>query len=130
MYGPDRPWDDMHHRSYFLPELFKIEHDEFRSTLSEMVGHIMVPLDTHGIYDEGNMVNISPIVMIDISCIPGKIENVYIGADCSPREIQIYIGLFKEFCDVFIGSYEDMPGINPSIVEHEIKTYRDAKLVH
>jgi hypothetical protein len=37
MSGPDRPWDDLHHRSYFLPELEWIEQDEFRSTLSEMV---------------------------------------------------------------------------------------------
>ena len=29
MYGPDRPWDDMHHRSYFLPTLIRIEQDEF-----------------------------------------------------------------------------------------------------
>jgi hypothetical protein len=35
--------------------------------------------------------------MIDISHIPGKIENVYIGADCSPEEILIYTELFKEF---------------------------------
>jgi hypothetical protein len=67
MSGPDRPWDDLHHRSYFLPELERIEQDEFRSTLSEMVGHVVVPLDTHGIYVEGNMENISPIIMIDIS---------------------------------------------------------------
>jgi hypothetical protein len=40
MSGPDRPWDDLHHRSYFLPELERIEQDEFRSTLSEMVGHV------------------------------------------------------------------------------------------
>jgi hypothetical protein len=25
MTGPDRPWDDLHHRSYFLPELRRIE---------------------------------------------------------------------------------------------------------
>jgi hypothetical protein len=67
MNGPDRPWDDMHHRSYFLPGLVRIEQDDFRSTLSEMVGHVVVPLDMHGIYAEGNMVNISPIVTIDIS---------------------------------------------------------------
>jgi hypothetical protein len=129
MNGPDRPWDDMHHRSYFLPELVRIEHDKFRSTLSEMVGHIVVPLDTHGVYAEGNMENISPTITIDISRIPGKIENVYIGADCSPEEIQIYTDLFKEFCDVFAWSYEEMPGIDPSIVEHEIKTYLDARPV-
>jgi hypothetical protein len=52
-----------------------------------MVDHAMAPLDMHGIYVEGNMENISPIIMIDISCIPGKIYNVFIGADCSPEEI-------------------------------------------
>jgi hypothetical protein len=46
----DRPWDDMHHRSYFLPDLERIEQDDFRSTLSEIVDHVIVPLDIHGIY--------------------------------------------------------------------------------
>jgi hypothetical protein len=35
--------------------------------------------------------------------------------------------LFKEFCDVFAWSYEEMPDIDPKIVEHEITTYLDAK---
>jgi hypothetical protein len=48
-----------------------------------MVDHAMVPLYMHGIYFEGNMASISPTVMIEISRIPGKIENVYIDADCS-----------------------------------------------
>jgi hypothetical protein len=73
---------DMHHRTYFLLELATIEQDNFRSTLSEIVDHIIIPLDMHNIYAEGNMASMSPIVMIDISCIPGKIENVYIGAGC------------------------------------------------
>jgi hypothetical protein len=51
----------------------------------------------HGIYAKGNMASISPTVSIDISCTPGKIENVNIGADCSPEEILIYTNLFKEF---------------------------------
>jgi hypothetical protein len=84
MYGPDRPWDDIHHRSYFLPDLVRIKEDEFISTLSEMVGHVVVPLCMHGIYAEGNMENISPTIMIDISRIHGKIKNVYIAANCSP----------------------------------------------
>jgi hypothetical protein len=29
MNGYEKPWDDMHHRYYFLPELERIEHDEF-----------------------------------------------------------------------------------------------------
>ena len=129
MNGSERPWDDMHHRSYFLPSLERIEQDDFRSTLSEIVGHVVVPLDTHGIYAEGNMVSISPTIQIDISRTPGKIENVNIGVDCSPEDILIYTNLFKEFRDVFAWSYEEMLGINRRIVEHDIKTHLDAKPV-
>jgi hypothetical protein len=57
------------------------------------------------------------------------VENVFIGVDCSPEEIQIYTDLFKEFCDIFAWSYEEMSSINPKIVEHEITTYPDAKPV-
>jgi hypothetical protein len=79
----------MHHCSYFLLELARIEQDDFRSTLSKIVGHSIVPLDTHGIYAEANMAIISPTVMIDISHIPGKIENVYIDANFSLEQIII-----------------------------------------
>jgi hypothetical protein len=79
----ERPWDDMHHQYYFLPSLERNEQDDFRSTLSEIVGHAVVPLDTHGIYSKGNMVSISPTISIDISHTPSKIEKVNIGADCS-----------------------------------------------
>jgi hypothetical protein len=101
MNGSERPWDDMHQRSYFLPSLERIEQDDFWSTLSEIVGHAIVPLDTHDIYVEGNMGSISPTISIDISHIPSKIENVNIGVDCSPEEILIYTKLFKEFQYVF-----------------------------
>jgi hypothetical protein len=52
MNGSDKPWDDVHHHSYFIPELARIEQDDFRSTLSDMVGHIVDPLDMHNIYAE------------------------------------------------------------------------------
>ena len=60
---------------------------------------------------------ISPIIPVNISRDPNVIENVFIGAECSPEEIQIYTNLFKEFRDVFAWSYEEMPGIDPSIVQ-------------
>ena len=77
----------------------------------------------------GNMDNLSPTIPINISRVPSKVENVYIGAGCSPDEIKEYTELFKEFRDIFAWSYEEMPGIDPCIVKHEIKTYLDAKLV-
>jgi hypothetical protein len=96
MNGSDKSWDDMHYHSYFLLELERIEQDIFRYTLSEIVDHDIVPLDTHGIYAQGNIVIISPTIQIDISRTPRKVENVNIGADCSSEEILIYIELFKE----------------------------------
>ena len=39
------------------------------------------------------------------------------------------MALFKEFHDIFAWSYEEMSGIDPYIVVHEIKTYPMAKPV-
>ena len=49
--------------------------------------------------------------------------------ECSHVEILEYIELFKEFCDIFAWSYDEMPGFDPRIVEHKIKNYPDAKPV-
>jgi len=76
---------------------------------------------------ELNLGNISQTNPIDISVKPRIVENVHIGASCIEDEIQKYKALFQEFCDVFAWSYEEMPGIDPTIVVHEIKTYPDAK---
>jgi hypothetical protein len=75
------------------------------------------------------MGNISTTITIDISVKEGVVENINLGANCTPNEVASYTTLFKEFRDVFTWSYEEMPGIDPSIVIHEIKTYPDAKPV-
>ena len=66
---------------------------------------------------------------VDISVKHGVPENIFIGHNSSPKEVKTYTTLFKEFRDVFTWTYEEMPGIDPSIVVHEIKTYPDAKPV-
>ena len=53
------------------------------------------PLATHEVYAEGNMETIAETIPINISRTPGIVENVFVRADCSPEEIQIYIDLFK-----------------------------------
>ena len=78
---------------------------------------------------DGNMANISSMISINISWDPGTIENVYIGVDCSQAEILEYTELVKEFYDIFAWYYDEMPGIDPRIVEHEINTYPNAKPV-
>ena len=59
------------------------------------------PLPREGIFAEGNMVNISTAIPINISANQNVVEKVHIGENFSPEEIAIYTALFKEFCDVF-----------------------------
>ena len=72
----------------------------------------------------------SPSIISDISVMTDIVENIQIGADCNPEEIESFTCLFKELCDVFAWSYEEMPGIDLSIFEHEIKLYDNAKPIH
>ena len=77
------------------------------------------PLPREGMFAKKNMANIFSTVPINISAKPNVVENVHIGANYSQEDIAIYIALFKEFCDVFSQSYEEIPGIYPSIVEQD-----------
>ena len=95
MSGVEPPWEELHHRSYFLPKLDCMERNDFREILSEKIGSPVVSLSSPGQLANGNMVNLSPSIPINISCDPGKVENVYIGARCSPDEIEEYTEIFK-----------------------------------
>ena len=95
MSGVEPPWEELHHRSYFLLELDRMERDDFRDILSENIGSPMVPLRSRGQMADGNMANLSPTNPINISYDLGKVENVYIGPICSPDEIEEYTELFK-----------------------------------
>jgi hypothetical protein len=75
------------------------------------------------------MESIAEMIPIDISRTPGIVENVFIEEKCSPEEIHIYTDLFKELWDVFTWSYEEMSGIDPRIIEHEITTYPYTKSI-
>ena len=100
----------MHRRSYFLPNLDDIECDDYRAIFSEKVGRNVVPLGSYRMCVEGKMVNFSPTIPINLFHVPCNVENVYIGADCSPDEIKEYTELFKYFHDIFACAYEEMPG--------------------
>jgi hypothetical protein len=91
----DRPWDDLHHRSYLLSDLGRIEVGEFVLTMTRDRSCPINPLNTHIVYTEGNMETIAKTIPIDISRTPGVVDNVFIRVDCSLEEIQIYTDLFK-----------------------------------
>jgi hypothetical protein len=125
----DTPWDDGHHCSILFLEQRTIVGYQRLSTPSTVVIISTIPESTQDMFYEGNLSNISLTIPLDISIKPGVVENVHIGASCSHDEVVTYKSLFQEFCDVFAWTYEEMSGINPDIVVHEIKTYLGAKLV-
>jgi hypothetical protein len=97
----DTPWNDGHHHSILFLEQHTIESYQQISTSSTIVVISTVPESTHDVFSEGNLRNISPTIPLDISIKPGIVENVHIGALCSPDEIVTYKSLFKEFRDFF-----------------------------
>jgi hypothetical protein len=123
----DTPWDDRHHRSILFLERDTIESYQQIWALSIIVVISFVPDSTHYVLYEGNLSNISPTIPLDILIKPGVMENVHIGASCYTDEVHTYKSIFQELCDVLSSSYEEMQGIDPDIVVHEIKTYSDAK---
>jgi hypothetical protein len=87
MTSPGKPWEDLHHRSYFLLELSRIEVGEFTIT---MIGDQSYPINllaTQEIYAEGNMATIAETIPINISQNHGFMENVFVRVDWSPKEI-------------------------------------------
>jgi hypothetical protein len=97
----DIPWDDGHHCYILFLEKHTLENYQWISTPSTVFVILTVLESAQDVFSEGNLSNISPMISIDISVKPGIIENVHIGASCSPDEIVTYASLFKEFRDIF-----------------------------
>ena len=55
-------------------------------------------------------------------------ENIHVAVSCSPLELKSYRSLCRELRDVFSCSYEEIPGIDTSIVENTINMYPDVKV--
>ena len=101
MIGREKTCEDLHHNSFFLPDLSKIENQEFHVRLEEGVDSLINPLPKEGVFADGNLENISSTILINISVNPNVVENVHIGANCSLDKIAIYTSAFKELLDVF-----------------------------
>jgi len=78
---------------------------------------------------EGNLGNFSKNLLIEILIKTRIVENIQIGVDYTLEEISSFTCFLKELCDISAWSYEEMPDIDPSIVEHEIKIFDNVRLV-
>jgi hypothetical protein len=52
------------------------------------------PIPAPDVFEEGNMANISPTIKIDIFSKNDVVEEIIIGAACTPQEIATYKALF------------------------------------
>jgi hypothetical protein len=128
---PNSPWDALHHRTLFSPReapmppnqnpIYTIKTKYFIP--SGPIDWFNNPIPTPDSFEEGNMANISPTIKIDISIKNGIVEEIIIGAACTPQEIDAYKALFQEYRDIFSWSYTEMLGLDPSIIEHHINTW-------
>ena len=66
-----------------------------------------------------------------VTLVSGNTKSVDFGTSDQPRELKIgsslslnessiLINLLRSYLDVFAWSYEDMPGLDPSIVQHHL----------
>jgi hypothetical protein len=119
--NPDYPWDALHHRALFFPQeastppnqhpIYAVETKDFIP--SGPIDWFKNPIPAPDAFEEGNMANISPTIKIDISIKNGVVEEITIGAACTPQEITAYKALFQEYRDIFAWSYTEMPGLIP-----------------
>jgi len=94
-------WEDHHHQSSFLPP-FHMVAEHFTSIVSsDIVTNRQFPILTRSVDFEGNLCNITKTMPVDISVKPSISENIFIGQYSSPKEVQSYTALFKEFRNVF-----------------------------
>jgi len=118
------PWEDYHHRSH-LPNCKKDSSSDLNHpSVFEFLSNTVNKVDS-----ERNLSNIEETIAINISTKPNVVENIHVGKSCSCSELEKYCTLFRKFRDVFAWSYEEVPGIDSSMVEHEIKIYPDVKPV-
>ena len=66
--------------------------------------------------------------LIDFS-VPDQPREIRIGSSLSPDERSELINLLKSYLDVFAWSYEDIPGLDPTIVQHHLPILPHARPV-
>ena len=105
----EKPWEISHPRLSLLPTTDHLEQLDLEFTMRKKYDWFKNPFSTKPVFVEGNLSNVSATIPINISLNPTVTENLLIGADCSPKEIQVYMALFKEYRSISTWTYEEVP---------------------
>ena len=99
--------------------------DDVRDTDDPLGGQLECDYDT----EDRKVTSISgSIELIDFGA-PDQPREIRIGFSLSPDEKSRLIDLLKSYLDVFAWSYEDMPGLDPTIVQHHLPILPHARPV-
>jgi hypothetical protein len=90
---PNYPWDALHHRALLFPSKASMPPNQHPIYVAETKDFIPSgnidsfnnPIPTPDAFEEGNMANISPTIKINISIKNGIVEEITIGAACTPQ---------------------------------------------
>ena len=72
-----------------------VEEQLMSTVSSDIVTDPQSPNLIHGVESEGNLCNITKMILVDISVKPGVSEHFQIGEHSSPSDVQLYTALFK-----------------------------------
>ena len=91
----EMPWRYHHHRSCFIPPCHVVEQHFTSAVSSDVVTDPHSLILTHDVKSEGNLCNITKMILVEISVKPGVSEHIQIGEHSSPSDVQLYTALFK-----------------------------------
>ena len=84
----------MHHRSFFLLEELVSQSEQFfvetKDFIHGKVDWFKNPIPAPDAFEDGKLVNILTTIKIDISTNSEIVEEIMLGASCSPEEVNAY----------------------------------------
>ena len=80
----EKTWEISHHRSSFIPMIDQLNKIDLELTIDKKFDWFKFHFPAQSIFIEGNLLNISKTVPINISSNPDVIEKIMIGVNCSP----------------------------------------------
>ncbi|RVX11222.1 hypothetical protein CK203_019783 [Vitis vinifera] len=109
-----------------------VPHDEYRDEMDMMTMSQITSIIQLQPVSAFDMFGVSTIEIFDIDdeiAQPVQIETLLIMTRSHRYERDRLIHLLRSYLDVFAWSYEDMPGLDPSIVQHHLPTLPHARPV-
>lgn len=100
---PVHPWDDIHHRSSFLPQYTNVLAFSSYSYAIEAkyfippnhIDWFKYPIPALDPFKEGSMHTTSPTIKVDIYVVPVHVGHTFRGASCLVEEVAQYKTLFE-----------------------------------